>query len=278
MTDVTRNERVTNAHAMRFVHRLPWLPLYIDDFMMNEDVRAMNLTERGAYIGLLCSQWRHGSLPASIKVLVKLADADGPKEWNAVERVVLKCFPESEVDGRRRNPRLEEERVKQEKRSEDSAHRARTSRAANAHVTRNDNTPSRASSAIESESESESEKEVLLKNIRAEFEQAWTSYPKRGGGNSQDGALRAFTARRRSGVQAEDLLRGVERYAAFCRVTGAEHTKFVKTAAAFFGPDRHWTEPWDPPPPTARNGTFAPAPVVDPVTAAQIAAWEEIAS
>ena len=89
----------------------------------------------------------------------------------------------------------------------------------------------------------------------ARFDRAWSLYPRRAGGNSRTLALKAWTARVRSGVSPDDMLAGVERYAAFVRATGKEGTEFVKQAASFFGPAAHWTESWEiPVPPPARAG------------------------
>ena len=58
----------------------------------------------------------------------------------------------------------------------------------------------------------------------------------------------------RQGVSPEDLHAGVRRYAAFIRATGKEGTEYVKQAASFFGPDRHWEEPWSAPSPSVVLG------------------------
>ncbi|AST68974.1 helix-turn-helix domain-containing protein [Kosakonia cowanii] len=84
-----------------------------------------------------------------------------------------------------------------------------------------------------------------------EFETAWQAYPKRAGGNSKASAFKAWKARLKDGVSPEDILAGVERYAAYVRVTGSAGTQFVKQAASFFGPDRHFEESWQAP---ATNG------------------------
>ena len=76
------------------------------------------------------------------------------------------------------------------------------------------------------------------------FEAAWGLYPRRSGGNSRQGAYRAFQARLREGVEAAALVAGVERYAAYCVATGAVGSRYVKQGATFFGPDRHWAEAW----------------------------------
>ncbi|ENY6101662.1 hypothetical protein ACRZER_005001 [Raoultella ornithinolytica] len=80
-----------------------------------------------------------------------------------------------------------------------------------------------------------------------EFETAWDAYPKRAGGNSKAGAFKAWKARLKDGVKPGDMLAGVKRYAAYARATGSVGTQFVKQAATFFGPDRHFDESWQAP-------------------------------
>ncbi|ENC0933044.1 helix-turn-helix domain-containing protein [Escherichia coli] len=80
-----------------------------------------------------------------------------------------------------------------------------------------------------------------------EFEQAWQEYPKRAGGNSKSAAFKAWKARIREGIKPETMLDGVKRYAAWVRATGNIGTQFVKQAATFFGPDRHFEESWQQP-------------------------------
>ncbi len=80
-----------------------------------------------------------------------------------------------------------------------------------------------------------------------EFEQAWQEYPKRAGGNSKSAAFKAWKARIREGIKPETMLDGVKRYAAWVRATGNTGTQFVKQAATFFGPDRHFEDFWQQP-------------------------------
>ena len=92
-----------------------------------------------------------------------------------------------------------------------------------------------------------------------EFETAWQAYPKRAGGNSKSGAYKAWKARLKDGVKPEDMLAGVKRYAAYARATGSVGTQYVKQAATFFGPDRHFEESWQAPsaPGGGQNSTIA---------------------
>lgn len=80
-----------------------------------------------------------------------------------------------------------------------------------------------------------------------EFEAAWQAYPKRTGGNPKPGAWKHWKARLKEGVKPEAMLEGVKRYAAFMQATGNTGTQYVKQAATFFGPDRHFEESWQVP-------------------------------
>jgi phage replication O-like protein O len=86
------------------------------------------------------------------------------------------------------------------------------------------------------------QKERVQKN--SEFEEAWALYPKRDGGNSKAGALKAWNARVKAGVSPADLLAGVRRYQAYCVKEKMIGSRFVKQAATFFGPDEHYAEAW----------------------------------
>lgn len=92
-----------------------------------------------------------------------------------------------------------------------------------------------------------SENRSSKENYSNEFEQAWQAYPKRAGGNSKAAAFKAWKARLKDGVKPEDMLAGVKRYAAYVRTTGSVGTQYVKQAATFFGPDRHFEELWQAP-------------------------------
>jgi hypothetical protein len=93
--------------------------------------------------------------------------------------------------------------------------------------------------------------------IDREFATLWTIYPKREGGNSRHDALKAYRARRRTGVEYQAMLDGTERYANYCQEKGWIRTAFVKQAAAFYGPGEHYLESWEvgetPLPPSRMN-------------------------
>lgn len=81
------------------------------------------------------------------------------------------------------------------------------------------------------------------------FDAAWSSYPKREGGNPRRGAFRAWRARVADGVPAAELAAGVERYRAYCVARDMVGTRFVMQGARFFGPDRNYADAWDVAPP-----------------------------
>lgn len=81
-------------------------------------------------------------------------------------------------------------------------------------------------------------------SVPEEFTAFWSLYPKREGSNSKADALKAWNARIRSGVKAEDMLAGVKRYAAYCVAKGIVGQQFVKQASSFLGKGEHWTEEW----------------------------------
>lgn len=74
--------------------------------------------------------------------------------------------------------------------------------------------------------------------VREEFEEAWRAYPRKPN-NPHGKALKAYIARRKAGVTAQELLAGVRAYAAFVEAEGTD-PKFIKQGATFFGPDEHW--------------------------------------
>lgn len=77
-----------------------------------------------------------------------------------------------------------------------------------------------------------------------EFEALWRLYPRRAGGNPRGRAWKAFRARVADGHTATDILRGVERYARWCRATDKVGSELVQQAATFLGPDCGFSEDW----------------------------------
>ena len=82
-----------------------------------------------------------------------------------------------------------------------------------------------------------------------DFEQAWAEYPKREGGNPKKAAFKAWKARRKAGVPADELLNATRRYAQHCLAHGKAGTSYVKQGSTFYGPDEHYRESYSTSPP-----------------------------
>jgi hypothetical protein len=74
-------------------------------------------------------------------------------------------------------------------------------------------------------------------------------YPDRGDASENwKGAMRAANGRLAEGHTPGEMLEGARRYAAYVKAVGSAGTQYVKTAAAFLGPDKHFLKPWLTPP------------------------------
>lgn len=73
-----------------------------------------------------------------------------------------------------------------------------------------------------------------------EFENMWGIYPKRNTPHNKSQALKAWNARIAEGVSPDEIIRGVKNYAAECQKEGRTGTQFVKQAATFLGPNKHY--------------------------------------
>ncbi len=77
-----------------------------------------------------------------------------------------------------------------------------------------------------------------------EFEWIWQNRPRREGSDPKRKAFQACNARIKQGATWKELAVGMKRYARYCEVKGILSTEFVKTMAAFFGPDEHFKNDW----------------------------------
>jgi len=98
----------------------PAFSLYPKDLLTSENVVAMTDEELGVYVRLLCHQWLEGSIPAEPDRLAKMMKRRR-RAFDRIWRAVGPCFPPAPDRLRLLNPRLEEERAKQEARAEVAA-------------------------------------------------------------------------------------------------------------------------------------------------------------
>ena len=88
------------------------------------------------------------------------------------------------------------------------------------------------------------ENTMVIPPYQVGFDELWDKYPRKVGKRP---AYKAYVARRRADVSADDLLHAVEHYA--MEVKGKE-AEYVKHCATFLGPNEHWKEAlsrWQPP-------------------------------
>ena len=91
----------------------PAFQFYASDFLSDENVMLMNNQAVGCYIKLLCFNWKQGSIPDDIEKIARLCNEDGSamaQLWPSLEP----CFVPGE-NGRLINPRIEKERLKQQR-------------------------------------------------------------------------------------------------------------------------------------------------------------------
>jgi uncharacterized protein YdaU (DUF1376 family) len=82
-----------------------WFPFYAADWLADEDVDLMPLEAQGAYVRLMCHQWREGSIPADAASLARLLKVHH-KTFSAIWAKLEPKFPLTETGQRRLNTRL----------------------------------------------------------------------------------------------------------------------------------------------------------------------------
>lgn len=82
-----------------------------------------------------------------------------------------------------------------------------------------------------------------------DFDRFRLAYPDRGGSQPWKRAMDEATKRVNEGHDFEEMIAGAGRYLRFCEATKQVGTRFVMQAATFLGPEKHFLEPWDAPPP-----------------------------
>lgn len=231
-------------------------PHHIGDF--NNATRHLTRIERSVYRDLIDLYYdSEEPLPLDVGQLCRLIIARDVEERAAVDQVLNEFF--TKTDGGWSHARCDQEIEKYRGIVEAKSAAGKASAAARAskknHASNNSSTgvqhPLNGCSTNQeplTSNQEEQEQKALVPSAdgtsaySAEFEEFWAEYPKREGGNSKKGAFKAWNARLRSGVKAEDLILSAKRYADQMQAKGNVGTSFVKQAATFLGPDEHWRE------------------------------------
>lgn len=233
-----------------------YYPHHIGDF--NSATRHLTRVERSIYRDLIDIYYdTEAALPADMDRLCRLAIARSDEERTAVAQVLQEFFVQTDAGWT--HDRCEREIAKYRGLKEAKSAAGKASAAARSRKSEQPNDSN--STAVEqvlnecatnqeprTSNQEEQEQKALVPSgddtsaYSAEFESFWAEYPKREGGNSKKGAFKAWNARLRSGVKAEDLILSAKRYADQMQAKGNIGTSFVKQAATFLGPDEHWRE------------------------------------
>jgi uncharacterized protein YdaU (DUF1376 family) len=263
----------------------------VDSYLSSELRAISSLEEIGAALNLWAHAWKQhppGSLPDDDAVLASFSGAG--RRWQKVRKNALRSFVLCS-DGRLYHPTLCEEvkkiwegrcklrnRIKKfredvknnnVKNQQDeemcNAYISVTKRVRNAHVQTEVEVEGEVEGEVEAMDTSVSKKTTQKKpadavvcdpsGYSADFENFWKAYPKRAGSNLKLAAWKAWNARLKAGVAAEEMIEGTDRYAAYCRSQGMVGGPYVKMASTFLGPDLHFLEDWIPIPVVGRNGT-----------------------
>jgi hypothetical protein len=72
----------------------------------------------------------------------------------------------------------------------------------------------------------------------ADFEKAWTAYPRK---DEKAGAYRQWQARIKGGAKPDDLILAAERYAVACEKANTER-QYIKLGKTFWGPSRPYED------------------------------------
>lgn len=232
---------------------MPWFRLYAE-MASDAKIQMLAFEDQRHYVMLLCLEC-NGTLDASVpsaayreRLIAKGLGLDPSSAVEAKRRLI-----EGGLIGDDWHPLKWESR--QFKSDHDAAERKRNQRARDALRDGHNNVTTGASDSHatdQSREDTEPDQSQTTTASRdpqqaAEFIDFKIAYPKRGGDQGWRKAVRAANARIAEGHSWTEMVAGAARYAEYVRFTGSEGTEYVKQAATFLGPDKHFLEPWTPP-------------------------------
>lgn len=217
-------------------NKLPWMPFYGTAFFDDEAVLQLDEKTALRLLRLLWFQWCEGSIPTDPDALCRLLHI--PQHSDLI--FVLDFF-ESNGNGRRVNPRLEEIRALQVRTRE---LRAEAGRRGGLQRGINQQLRSRAKAGLKPGLSIKNKRESKKDSYSTEFATSWTTYPPRQGSNPKKPAIQAWQARCREGESETELEAGTRRYRRYCDLTNKTGTEFVMQARRFWGPGKEWAQPW----------------------------------
>lgn len=230
--------------------KMPWFRMY-SEAVDDEKLRLLAFEDRWHFVAILCCKCA-GILDSDDPLLRRKMAVKLGLGIRELDEVVRRLSEVGLIDFDTMQPLHWDERQFQSDSSTDrvKAYRERMKRGRNVSVTAQD---------TETDTDTETDKHMSSgagpdcdakpvgrksKGYTPEFEQAWQQYPSRPG-NSKADAFKAWNARLKAGVTAEQMLAGVQRYAAYCTAERTE-PRYIKQAATFFGPGEHFMGDWTP--------------------------------
>jgi uncharacterized protein YdaU (DUF1376 family) len=225
---------------------LPYIQLYVADYLA--DTAHLNAAQHGAYLLLLFNYWQRGKpLNNSNERLSNVARMSN-EEWEQNKPAISEFF---KIDGDewshdRVNSDLAAVLSKSTKAAE-SGRASAAKRTANVQRPLNDRSTTVKRpfnhKDTDTDTDTDTDNKKNISGYPQEFEQAWGAYPKKPGASKKE-SFRCWSARIKSGVDADVILNGVNRYAIFCDMSGTQPS-FIKQPATFFGPNEHYLSDWN---------------------------------
>ena len=173
---------MTRFHS-NMQNKSPAFQFYPADYLADINVRLMSNQAGGCYLTLMCHAWLEGSIPSDLKKIGKLCGEDGA----AMAELWLtlgKCFrPHPNDPEKLVHPRLEKERIKQNKRREERVSSGK--KGANGRWGKDKKADGAAIvlpiAKNGSSSSSSSSTSSSNQNISVFFEEDWKAYPRKAG-------------------------------------------------------------------------------------------------
>lgn len=219
---------------------------YLGDYA--RDTAHLTLVEHGAYRVMLDTYYAtEKPLPADSAALYRICKAFSAAERKSVDMVAKAFFPTGQ-DGMRHNARADAELADAQAFADAQAKRAhkRWQSHGNAGNDAGAMPPHMPDECRNDASHSHRTTSTTAGKpaLPPGFEEFWSVFPRRAGGNPKTRAVKAYRARLRDGHTPEVMLEGARRYAEFIRATGKEGTEYVLQAATFVGSDKRFQEEW----------------------------------
>lgn len=243
---------------------MDYFRLYPGQYLTDPKVCRLTLAQQGIAVRLWCLFWLHGPLPGDLEELRRLLPSDAKVSDIRIVTNSMWCV-NSDDTNTLVSPRMDAERSGAVSAYEARRNAAEATNAARKLAAGNDigtlppsdgDRPANRGGNRDSDRNGHGKvgrkvgrsksRGVRGENDVSDFEAAWSAYPRRPG-NSRANALRSWNARLAEGVSPSAMIAGAQAYAAHC---AREQTppRFVKLAATFFGPGRHWEADYGPMP------------------------------